>query len=88
MTMKTALITGTSSGLGEAFAKVLLDLGWKVYGISRRENIELAKHSDFHQLVMDLSKPVDIALLTKEKSNESLNSFSMFADTSAYCRGI
>jgi len=34
--MATALITGTSSGLGYGLAERLLDNGWEVYGCSRR----------------------------------------------------
>lgn len=34
--MKSALVTGTSSGLGYALARHLLDNGWAVYGCSRR----------------------------------------------------
>lgn len=34
--MKTAFITGTSSGLGRALALQLLERGWQVYGCSRR----------------------------------------------------
>jgi benzil reductase ((S)-benzoin forming) len=34
--MNTALITGTSSGLGHGLAAVLVDQGWAVYGCSRR----------------------------------------------------
>lgn len=56
--MKTAIITGTSSGIGEAFARALLDLGWKVYGISRRENHELLSHANFRQIYMDLRNPI------------------------------
>lgn len=62
--MKTAIITGTSSGIGEDFARQLLELGWKVYGISRRENKELVAHKNFRQLLIDLSKPLDKRLLT------------------------
>lgn len=71
--MKTAIITGTSSGLGEAFAKTLLDLGWKVYGISRRENVELVNHSNFRQLLIDLAKPIDFSLLTKEIGEKKID---------------
>jgi len=34
--MKTAFVTGTSSGLGRGLAEYLLGLGWVVYGCSRR----------------------------------------------------
>jgi NADP-dependent 3-hydroxy acid dehydrogenase YdfG len=43
--MKTALITGTSSGLGECLALALLKSGWKVIGLSRRENKQLDRKS-------------------------------------------
>jgi len=33
---KTVLITGASSGLGAAMAERMLDLGWRVFGTSRR----------------------------------------------------
>lgn len=62
--MKTAIITGTSSGIGEDFARRLLELGWKVYGISRRENKELVSHKNFRQILLDLSKPLDKKLLS------------------------
>jgi NAD(P)-dependent dehydrogenase (short-subunit alcohol dehydrogenase family) len=34
--MPSALITGTSSGLGHGLAELLLDAGWDVFGCSRR----------------------------------------------------
>lgn len=65
--MKTAVITGTSSGLGEGFARALLDLGWKVYGISRREaSPELMSNENFRQISMDLEKPLDKKLLSEQ----------------------
>lgn len=33
--MKTAIITGASSGIGKSVAEQLLEEGWKVYGLSR-----------------------------------------------------
>lgn len=35
--MKIAIITGVSSGIGQELAKRLLTMGWKVYGLSRRD---------------------------------------------------
>lgn len=35
--MKIAIITGVSSGIGQEVAKRLLAMGWKVYGLSRRD---------------------------------------------------
>jgi NAD(P)-dependent dehydrogenase (short-subunit alcohol dehydrogenase family) len=36
MSSKIALVTGASSGIGEASAKLLAQAGFKVYGTSRR----------------------------------------------------
>jgi NAD(P)-dependent dehydrogenase (short-subunit alcohol dehydrogenase family) len=33
--MKTAVVTGASYGIGQAIAELLLQEGWKVYGLSR-----------------------------------------------------
>ncbi len=51
--MKQAIITGTSRGLGKAFAEVLLEQGWNVLGISRTHSIE---HANYFPVVADLSK--------------------------------
>jgi NADP-dependent 3-hydroxy acid dehydrogenase YdfG len=53
--MKTALITGTSSGLGECLALTLLKSGWKVIGLSRRENKQLICFDNFSQIQLDIS---------------------------------
>ncbi|MEN2767752.1 (S)-benzoin forming benzil reductase [Ornithinibacillus xuwenensis] len=41
--MKIALVTGVSKGLGESIAKIFLESGIHVFGISRTENKRLAK---------------------------------------------
>lgn len=51
--MKYAWITGTSSGLGKAFANILLERGWGVTGISRNQTIE---HPSYHHVFLDLSQ--------------------------------
>lgn len=47
-----AVVTGTSSGIGAALAKRLLDDGWTVIGISRRD-VDLG-HPAYEHLVLDL----------------------------------
>lgn len=49
------LITGTSSGLGKALARQFLKNGATVYGISRRNDRELADFPQYHHLAQDLS---------------------------------
>lgn len=49
------LITGTSSGLGNALAIQFLENGASVFGISRRINEALLDYSQYHHLSHDLS---------------------------------
>ena len=52
--MKTAIVTGTSRGIGQAVALRLLSLGYKVYGISRTGNIGVIGHENFVSVCCDL----------------------------------
>ncbi|URO01311.1 SDR family oxidoreductase [Leclercia adecarboxylata] len=57
--MRTAIVTGASSGIGEAIVKRLLDEGWQVTGLSRRR-VDNA-HPGFTSLSLDLSDTVTLA---------------------------
>lgn len=61
------LITGTSSGIGNALATEFLEHGASVYGISRRLHDNLKKHPDYHHLSQDL--------LNLEEIPDSLGNF-------------
>ncbi|HEP1819573.1 TPA: 3-oxoacyl-ACP reductase [Streptococcus suis] len=50
---KTALITGVSSGIGLAQAKIFLENGWRIFGIDQASKPDLA--GDFHFLQLDLT---------------------------------
>ncbi|MDC1375837.1 SDR family NAD(P)-dependent oxidoreductase [bacterium] len=71
MTLKTAVISGASDGIGAAFSKVLIQKGWEVNGISRsKDKLNRFKNSlkfdkDFFKAhvcdVMDIDKLKSIA---------------------------
>jgi len=51
---KSALITGTSSGIGLAIATLLLENNFSVHGISRRETIPGLNHELYTGIALDL----------------------------------
>ena len=66
------LITGTSSGLGFGLAEFYLKNNHNVFGISRKQNPELNKYSNFNFLSQDISHFIELepkvaAFLEKEK---------------------
>lgn len=62
--MNTAVITGASYGIGESIARILLENGWKVYGLSRTK--PTFTDSLFEWLQCDLSDAGQIeSALTK-----------------------
>ena len=64
MSQTFALVTGTSSGVGAATARLLLDRGWFVVGVSRRA-AEI-DHANYHHLALDLAD-VDAVPLAIER---------------------
>ncbi|TCU59579.1 serine 3-dehydrogenase [Novosphingobium sp. PhB57] len=57
--MKTALVTGATSGIGEACARAFIDAGWRVVGTGRRaERLDALKAElgadTFHAAVFDV----------------------------------
>lgn len=71
----TALVTGASSGIGQAIAQRLLEHGYEVYGIGRDFSAcTLTGHAQFHTEVLDLlDTPALLAFLeTLPKDNLSV----------------
>jgi short-subunit dehydrogenase len=54
--MKSALVTGASSGIGEAIALSLLDLNYQVYGVARDFSRSKIEDKNFIQVKLDLCK--------------------------------
>jgi benzil reductase ((S)-benzoin forming) len=54
---KTAIVTGTSTGIGEAVARELLEHGWSVIGIARRPSP--FAHDHYRHVAYDLAGVVD-----------------------------
>ncbi|HEX5624283.1 MAG TPA: SDR family oxidoreductase, partial [Sulfuricurvum sp.] len=65
--MATAIVTGSSSGIGEAIALMLLDEGYSVIGLSRRRGT--IHHHQFRHLACDLSQVRSIEAAASELLN-------------------
>ncbi|MDD5110175.1 MAG: SDR family NAD(P)-dependent oxidoreductase [Patescibacteria group bacterium] len=64
------MITGTSSGIGRALAKQMVNDGWKVWGVARREaplrELQQELGESFSFSVADASAPADVARVVRE----------------------
>jgi len=62
--MATAVVTGSSSGIGKAIALMLLEEGYRVIGVSRTQG-EI-EHPSFHPIECDLSNAGALERVKKE----------------------
>lgn len=79
---KVAIILGTSSGIGLAFAKLLLERGFIVYGGSRSESS--IDHENFIDLELDLTNPNQIKSFIKEVKAD-FEGVDLFLSTAGIC---
>jgi uncharacterized protein len=69
--VKTAIVTGASSGIGAAITQRLLDLGYRVIGISRTITPEAFQNGTFHAINADLSNEKETLRLCEILKKES-----------------
>jgi 3-oxoacyl-[acyl-carrier protein] reductase len=67
--MPNAIITGTSRGLGRAFAEKLLKEGWNVWGLSRSSSS--LKHEHFKEYLIDITDEVAVQNAVSQISQSS-----------------
>ncbi|WP_036303246.1 oxidoreductase [Methylotenera sp. L2L1] len=64
MKSKIAIVTGASSGIGEATAELLANSGYKVYGTSRK-GVQIAQRS-YKMIALDVNSEASIETALKE----------------------
>lgn len=64
--MKTAVVTGASSGIGLSITKKLLQFGYKVYGIARDFSKTEIEDSNFIKINCDITKTSELEMKIKE----------------------
>ena len=80
---KTALVTGASSGIGEAVVRLLSKKGYKVTALARRKSklIKLKKETGCESVIMDIRNTKEIEKLKKVK-------FDIFINNAGLGRGF
>jgi 3-hydroxy acid dehydrogenase/malonic semialdehyde reductase len=75
-TKNIALVTGASSGIGEAISRELVKRGWTVIGVARSENklmqIQKELSDSFIPMVCDVSKKENIEATSKQILEKNL----------------
>lgn len=78
MNDKSVLIIGNSDGIGLALTRRLLDLGWTVHGLSKRDTC--VKHSSYSHAIVDVTSREFPDILSDQTRS--------VPDLCVYCAGI
>ncbi len=78
-----ALVTGSSSGIGQAVADRLASVGWRVYGASRRAAASVTQPSAWTPIPLDVISDVSV-----EAAVGSVLSAEQRIDLLVHCAGI
>jgi len=70
--LKTAVVTGASSGIGKAICERLLSLKYEVIGISRSITTEHFNHAAFRAIQADLSNEKETLQVCESLKNEDI----------------
>ena len=70
--MRTAIVTGASSGIGKAITLKLLQLNYKVIGISRTIEEKLFNHTNFIAMQVDLTDTKELLTVCEKLKKESI----------------
>lgn len=68
--LKTAIVTGASSGIGLEITKTLLELNYCVYGFGRNFTPDAADSSNFHPIACDITNTAQLTNHIREIQKE------------------
>ncbi|MGB6969527.1 MAG: SDR family NAD(P)-dependent oxidoreductase, partial [Methyloceanibacter sp.] len=86
MSERTILITGCSSGIGLASARMMKSRGWRVFATARKpEDIARLKHEEgVESLYLDYAEPASIAAAARQVLAETENGLDALFNNGAY----
>lgn len=83
MDKKDVLVTGSSSGIGLAISLLFLQKGYRVFGLSRKDNCILSKYENFSYIKCDVSQKTQV-----ENAYNIILDSAKKLDIVVHCAGI